>query len=169
MPLTEQQAIQQFVNYLKFQKRYSKHTVLAYEHDLQAFFDYLALQYGMSGFTDIKPGYVRSWLALQKQQGMESNTIARKISSLKTFFRFLMKQQLLAASPMATIMAPKLSKRLPQFVEKEDMSTLLGTVEFTEDWVGRTALMMIQILYNTGIRQAELVSLKEAHMAPRVP
>ena len=164
MPLTEQQAIQQFVNYLKFQKRYSKHTVLAYEHDLQAFFDYLALQYGMSGFTDIKPGYVRSWLALQKQQGMESKTIARKISSLKTFFRFLMKQQLLAASPMATIMAPKLSKRLPQFVERDDMSTLLGTVEFTEDWVGRTALMMIQILYNTGIRQAELVSLKEAHI-----
>ena len=161
MPISVQQSIQEFINYLKFQKRYSQHTIISYQHDLTAFFDFLELQYGKTELPDIKPTFARSWLAQLKQQGMESRTITRKISTLKTFFKYQLKQQTISMSPMATVQSPKTSKRLPRFVEKEDMSTLLKDVDFPDTWEGRTEWLLIQLFYNTGIRQAELLGLKE--------
>lgn len=161
MPISVQQSIQEFINYLKFQKRYSQHTIISYQHDLTAFFDFLELQYGKTELPDIKPTFARSWLAQLKQQGMESRTITRKISTLKTFFKYQLKQQTISISPMATVQSPKTSKRLPRFVEKEDMSTLLKDVDFPDTWEGRTEWLLIQLFYNTGIRQAELLGLKE--------
>lgn len=161
MPISVQQSIQEFINYLKFQKRYSQHTIISYQHDLTAFFDFLELQYGKTELSDIKPTFARSWLAQLKQQGMESRTITRKISTLKTFFKYQLKQQTISISPMATVQSPKTSKRLPRFVEKEDMSTLLKDVDFPDTWEGRTEWLLIQLFYNTGIRQAELLGLKE--------
>ena len=161
MPLSERQAIQDFLDYLTFQKRYSPHTVTSYQNDLISFFDFLDLQFGPTTLPDIKPPFVRSWLAGLKQQEMESKSIARKISTLKSFFKFQLRQQTIAVSPMTTIISPKVNKRLPQFVEEKDIDVLLDDVEFPEGWLGKTQLVLIQLLYNTGIRQAELVSLKE--------
>ncbi len=161
MPPTDQQDIQAFLDYLKFQKRYSQHTILSYRNDLRVFFDFLQHQYGETSSTEISPGHVRSWLAGLKQHGLDSKSITRKISSLKSFFKFLLRQQLLTISPMATIISPKVKKRLPQFVDMEAMNTLLSQVEFPDDWNGRTQRLLIRIFYNTGIRQAELVGLKE--------
>jgi len=161
MPISVQQSIQEFINYLKFQKRYSQHTIISYQNDLTAFFDFLELQFGKTELPDIKPTFVRSWLAQLKQDGMESRTITRKISTLKTFFKYQLKQQTITVSPMATVQSPKVSKRLPRFVEKEDIDTLLKDVDFPDTWEGRTDLLLIQLFYNTGIRQAELVGLKE--------
>ena len=164
MPVSVQQAIQHFLDYLKFQKRYSQHTIISYGNDLVAFFDFIELQYGSTDLPDIKPAFVRSWLAQLKEMGMESRTISRKISTLKTFFKYQLKQQTITISPMATIQAPKLNKRLPRFVEKEDISTLLNDVEFPDTWEGKTELLLIQLFYNTGIRQAELLGLKESQV-----
>lgn len=161
MPLHEAYPIQEFLDYLKFQKRYSPHTLTSYTNDLVSFFDFLQGQYGEMPMTDIKPIFVRSWLAELKLGGMESKSIGRKISGLKSFFKYELKQERILVSPMATIVAPKLNKRLPQFVEKEDISTLLEVVEFPDNWEGRTQKLLINILYQTGIRQAELVGLKE--------
>ena len=164
MPLHEYPAIQPFLDYLKFQKRYSQHTVISYQNDLLGFYEFLTMQFGAMETAAIKPAFVRSWLASLKQGGMESRTIARKISSLRSFFKFLLKQQQITVSPMATISAPKISKRLPQFVEKDDINTLLEKVEFPDTWEGQTHALLLRLFYHTGMRQAELVGLKETQV-----
>lgn len=161
---TYQQSIQAFLDYLKFEKRYSRHTVISYQTDLIAFFDFIEIQFGISDISSIKATFVRTWLADLKDGGMESKTINRKISSLKSFFKYQLKKGVLQVSPMTTIISQKVSKRLPQYVEEKDISTLFNYVEFPDDWTGKTDRLLIQLFYNTGMRQAELVSLKESNI-----
>ena len=157
--------IQHFLDYLKFQKRYSQHTITAYRNDLNSFFEFLLQQFGDTAIAEIKTVFVRSWLAELKQDGMESKSINRKISTLKSFFKYLLRQQTITVSPMTAIISPKISKRLPQFVDKEAIATLFQHVEFPDTWDGKTQRLLIQLFYNTGMRQAELVGLKEVHIA----
>ncbi len=159
------QTIQHFLDYLKFQKRYSQHTVISYQNDLNSFFIFLQAQYGETALQEIKATFIRSWLADLKQQGMESKSINRKISALKTFFKYQLLQQSISVSPMTAIISPKISKRLPQFVDKKDIATLFEHVEFPDSWDGKTQRLLIELFYNTGMRQAELVGLKEMHIA----
>ncbi len=159
------QTIQHFLDYLKFQKRYSQHTVISYKNDLDSFFDYLHHQFGETPLPGIKTTFIRSWLAELKQQGLESKSINRKISTLKTFFKYQLRQQTLLVSPMTAIISPKINKRLPQFVDKKDIATLLEHVEFPDNWDGKTQRLLIELFYNTGMRQAELVGLKEIYIA----
>jgi integrase/recombinase XerC len=153
-----------FLDYLKFQKRYARHTLTSYENDLISFFDFLAVQFNESSIKNIKPAFVRSWLADMKSNDFTSKSINRKISTLKTFFKYLIRQGELEVSPMTTIVSPKQNKRLPQFVDKKDTETLFTHVEFTDDWKGLTERMVLSLLYNTGMRQAELIGLKEDHI-----
>jgi len=161
MQQTVAQNIQHFLDYLSFQKRYSNHTIISYRNDLTSFFDFLAMQFGEIQLVEIKPTFVRSWLADLKQGGIESKSINRKISTLKSFFKYQLRQQTIVVSPMTAIISPKVNKRLPQFVDKKDMTTLLSHVEFPDTWEGKTDELILQLLYNTGMRQAELTGLKE--------
>jgi integrase/recombinase XerC len=165
MPQSEVQTIQQFLDYLTFQKRYSQHTIISYKNDLTAFFDFLQQQYGDTTLTDIKTSFIRSWLAELKQQDMESKSINRKISSLKSFFKYQLRQQTIMVSPMTAIISPKINKRLPQFVDTKDINTLLSHVEFPDTWEGKTDQLIVKLFYNTGMRQAELVGLKEINIS----
>lgn len=164
MDIPQHPQIQSFLEYLKFQKRYSQHTIISYETDLRYFFDFLITQFQEQEPQNIKPAFVRSWLAQLKGEKNSSKTINRKISSLKTFFKFLIKKEIIEVSPMATIVSPKQNKRLPQFVEKKDTETLFTHIEFGEGWTGKTEQLILQILYNTGMRQAELIGLKESQV-----
>ncbi|MEJ7589293.1 MAG: site-specific integrase, partial [Ferruginibacter sp.] len=191
MILTHLQLIQAFLDHLKFQKRYSQNTVIVYKDDLLAFFEYLEFQYPETPIAEIRPAFIRSWLAKLRESGkgikelgnkserksakrststlpatepLDSKSINRNISSLKSFFKYQLKQGTLPTSPMATIISPKVKKRLPQFVAEEGISTLFNYVDFPENWEGRTHLLLLQLLYNTGMRRAELISLKEAHI-----
>ena len=161
MQQTVAQTIQQFLDYLSFQKRYSNHTIISYKNDLTAFFDFLYMEFGETPLAEIKPTFIRSWLAAMKQHGMESKSINRKISTLKSFFKYQLRQQTIMVSPMTAIISPKVNKRLPQFVDKNDMTTLLTVVEFPDNWAGKTDELILQLFYNTGMRQAELAGLKE--------
>lgn len=161
MSITNPRALQHFIDYLKFQKRYSQHTITSYQTDIQAFFYFLELTFGSTPLTDIKATYVRTWLASLKDQGLQAKSINRKISSLKSFFKYQLKEAVVQVSPMTSIISPKMNKRLPQFVEKADINTLFSYVEFPDNWQGKTDRVLLQLFYNTGIRQAELVSLKE--------
>lgn len=161
MSITTPKALQHFVDYLKFQKRYSQHTIISYQTDLVAFFDFIEANFGNTALPDIKPTFVRTWLVSLKDSGMEAKSINRKISSLKSFFKYQLKEGHVQVSPMGTIISPKMNKRLPQFVEKTDINTLFSYVEFPDNWQGKTDRLLLQLFYNTGIRQAELVSLKE--------
>ncbi len=164
MPISHQPLIHIFLDYLKFQKRYSQHTIVSYQNDLTSFFDFIELQYGHVLLGEINSSFVRSWLAGLKETGMESKSINRKISALKSFFKYQLKQALLQDSPMATILSAKVKKRLPQFIAEADINTLFNYMEFPDDWNGKTNRLLLQLLYNTGIRRAELMNLKEAHV-----
>ena len=164
MPQTIAYYIQDFLGYLKFQKRYSRHTLISYENDLVSFNTYLQKEFGEILIAEIKPSFIRTWLASLKEQGHSSRTINRKISSLRSFFKHLIKKEVVSHSPMGPISSPKNAKRLPQFVDKKDVETLFTHLEFTDDWQGWTERLILQILYNCGLRQAELISLQQNHI-----
>jgi integrase/recombinase XerC len=156
--------IQPFLDYIKFEKRFSQHTIISYQTDLIAFFDYLQLTYRAIDFQQLSHIYIRSWLATLKDGGMTAKSINRKISSLRSFFKYQMKIGLIQQTPMTKINAPKNEKRLPKFVAKKDIDTLFNRVEFTDDWKGRTDRLVFQVFYNTGMRLSELINLKEGNI-----
>lgn len=164
MPIPQYPQLQPFLDYLKFEKRYSQHTLISYQNDLEQFFAYLASQFDAPVLENISAMFVRSWLAEMKEEEITSKTINRKISSLKSFFKYEIRTGNLTQSPMVSITAPKISKRLPVFVEQKDMATLFEYVEFTDDWKGRTERLALLLFYNTGMRLSELVNLKESQL-----
>ncbi|MEI6185463.1 MAG: site-specific integrase, partial [Bacteroidota bacterium] len=151
--------LQQFIDYLRFEKRYSAHTILAYQTDLEQFFAYLQSQYDGINILEINTPMIKSWLAEIKGDEISSRSIKRKISSLKSFFKFHLKLGHIKVSPVATIIAPKISKRLPSFVEERDMNTLLNTLDFEDSWEGKTERLVLLTFYHTGIRLSELINL----------
>ena len=164
MPIAYPKVIQSFLDYLKFQKRYSQNTIISYQNDLTSFFDFTFSQYGEMQLNEINASFVRSWLADMKGNGMESRSINRKISALKSFFKFQLKQGAILTSPMTAIISPKNKKRLPQYVDEKGTGILFKYVEFEDSWKGRTDNLIMQLFYNTGMRQAELVGLKESQV-----
>ena len=166
MTITEQYpSINTFLNYLKFEKRYSLHTIISYETDLGQFFAYLLSQYPNTSINEIKPILIRSWLAtLKGEEDLSAKSINRKISSLKSFFKYQLKLGAIVQTPMTTIVSPKISKRLPVFVQENHIETLLTHVQFTDDWKGETEKLVIELLYATGIRLSELINLKETQI-----
>lgn len=159
-----QTSIQTFLDYLKFQKRYSQHTIISYENDLKDFFDFIETNYGQLSITEISTTIVRTWLATLKQNKIVPKSINRKISTLKSFFKYQLRNETIAVSPMATIVSLKVNKRLPSFIEEKDMDTLFQHVEFPDTWEGKTNRLMLQIFYQTGIRLSELINLKESQI-----
>jgi integrase/recombinase XerC len=153
------QHVSEFRGYLQHEKRYSTHTVQAYQRDLEQFFLYLQTNYETVSIGLISHIHVRSWLASLRENELEARSINRKISSLKTYFKYLLKKGLVASSPMAKIISPKNTKRLPVFVNETNMENLLERIEFPSDFVGQTDRLIIEILYQTGMRRAELLQL----------
>jgi integrase/recombinase XerC len=164
MPITQYPQIQAFLEYIQFEKRYSPHTLISYQNDLEQFFAYLASQFDAPELTGITAMYVRSWLAELKENEISSKSINRKISALKSFFKYQMKTGLLETSPVATVTAPKINKRLPSFVEEKDLATLFEYVEFSDDWKGRTEKLVLKLFYGSGMRLSELIQLKESQL-----
>lgn len=166
MPVPQYPQLESFLDYLKFEKRYSRHTLLSYQNDLEQFFAYLVSQFEGPALDKITPMFIRSWLAELKEDDMTAKTINRKISSLKSFFKYQLKTGTLKQTPMTTVAAPKISKRLPAFVEEADMGTLFSHVEFSDDWKGRTERLVLKLFYSTGMRLSELINLKESQLDP---
>lgn len=155
-----------FLNYLSFEKRYSPHTLEAYGNDLAQFFAFLASQFESPALPDIEATFVRSWMAELKNDEITAKSINRKMSSLKSFFRFLLKAGVVKKSPMLAIYTPKIKKRLPEFVSEDQMEQLFTQITFNEDWDGRTERLVILLFYTTGIRLAELVGLLDIQVDP---
>jgi len=161
-----QDPIQAFIDHLKFEKRYSAHTIRSYTDDLEGFSTFIRREFDGTAVREISPAMVRSWLASLKDVGLSSRSVNRKISALKSWFKFLIRSEAVAQSPMAAVLSPKAGKRLPVYVEQKDMADLFDKVEFPDNWEGRTDRLLLMILYYTGIRRAELVGLKEGQVDP---
>lgn len=160
MPISENKFIQDFLNYLSFQKRYSENTVVSYQNDLEAFFEFLTELYETNAPEQITTSMVRTWLASLKENQVASRTINRKISTLKSFFKYMVKMGVIGVNPAATIASLKISKRLPSFVEETAVKEMMAPENFDESWGGILQKVILEILYSTGIRRNELLQLK---------
>ena len=154
-----------FCNYLKFEKRYSPHTVLAYQRDLTDWQLYLQEQVGVTLLNEVKPVMIRSWLASLKDKGVTARSLVRKISTLKSFYKYLLKSGQVDASPMAQVTTPKMGSRLPAIIKEEEalqLGQLLATT--AEDWKGLNTKMLVSLFYTTGMRLSELIQLRESQI-----
>ncbi len=156
--------IAEFLAYLQWEKRYSPHTILGYKTDLLACFSYLESQYGVTGPAEVETGYVRSWLASLKEEGLSSRSLHRKISSLKSYIKYHLRKGTITRNPMTVIVSPKMNGRLPGFVAEKDIHILFQYVEFPEGFEGETQRLILALFYLTGMRLAELVQLKESQV-----
>ncbi len=156
--------IQSFLDYLKFQKRYSQHTIISYQNDLKDFFDFIETKYGKLSMEELSATLIRTWLANLKLNKIASKSINRKISTLKSFFKYQLRKETISVSPMATIVSLKVSKRLPSFIEEKEIDALFKHVQFPDTWEGKTNRLLMEVLYQTGMRLSELINLKESQI-----
>lgn len=153
--------IASFLSYLQFEKRYSAHTVRAYQDDLMDFFAFSAKEFEVSGPHEVTASFVRTWLASLKEKDLSTRSLNRKISSLKSYFKFHLRAKSLEHNPMTVIVSPKMSKRLPTIVARQDLQDIMAHVEFPPGLEGHTHRLIIALFYLTGMRLSELVQLKE--------
>ncbi len=154
--------VQDFLQYLQFEKKYSQHTVVAYQNDLEQFTAYLASAYDAPSLPNIKAPLVRSWLAELKGDELTNKSLNRKISTLKSFFKYLLKRGILPQTPMTTIISPKVNQRLPQFIDETDIKNYFENATFSDDHTGRTEELVLKLFYETGMRLSELINLTES-------
>ena len=150
-----------FLQYLRVEKRYSPLTVRSYINDLDQFENHL-ISDGFSGNpSDIATGDIRSWIVSLVEKGYTAKSVHRKISSLRVFYRFLLKGGYVVSDPAVKVVLPKIRKRLPEFVAETSMDKLLDGNEFGDDFAGIRNSVIIEMLYTTGMRRAELTGLKD--------
>jgi len=149
-----------FLKYLETEKRYSPHTVLSYRNDLESFRDFLETQGFEGELHQVNSHDIRAWIVHMLDNGYSSSSVHRKISGLRGFFRFLLKQGLVESNPLDKVVLPKKKKVLPVFIDEDSMFKLLDNFDFGDDFKGLRNRTMIEMLYTTGIRRAELTGLK---------
>lgn len=152
--------IEPFISYLQHQKRYSLHTIVAYQKDLSQLFEFTTSTYQISSAKEITSTIIRSWLVFLKETNHTNRTIIRKISSAKTYFKYLKKNGLLSGNPFIKIITPKTNKPLPVFLKQEEMVDLFNQNLFNDDLVGLRDQLILEIFYSTGMRLSELTTLK---------
>ncbi len=148
-----------YIDYLRFEKRYSAHTILAYHTDLDDFTKFLSLQYSVTDPLQADHNLIRSWLINLIDRKISPRSVNRKLSTLKSFYRYCQKQDMIQNSPMLKVVAPKTSKHLPVFLTRDNLDDLLGKVEFTPDYEGYRDKMILTLFYATGIRRTELIQI----------
>ena len=152
-------ALNNFLKFLEHQKRYAAPTLTAYSSDLHQFFQYLDKIYGSISLKELKAFHVRSWV-VELSQEHTPKTISRKLSALKTFFKYLLKRDLIIHNPMLKITTPKVSSRVPVVVKKTELAKLFEQISFNDDFIGQRDRLVLETFYATGMRRAELIGLK---------
>ncbi len=148
-----------FNNYLEHEKRYSKHTITAYKNDIEQFYEFLAKQFELSDWSKIKSLHLRSWVVSLMQQNLNATSIHRKISSLKTYHKFLLLRKRIPTLTFPQVLLPKKAERLPEYVEETRMAKLQTDIVFEEGYSGLRDYLLLEILYATGMRRSELIAL----------
>ena len=151
---------EKFLHYLKHEKRYSVHTLLSYSTDLKQFTNFLSSEFSVKSIRKVNFQLVRSWIAKLLNENISARSVNRKITTLKTYFRFLIREDVINQSPMQKIISPKTSKRLPVFVEQVKMEQLLNEIDFGVGFLAQRDRLILELFYFTGIRLSELINLK---------
>jgi integrase/recombinase XerC len=150
-----------FITYLSSEKRFSEHTIKSYATDLKQFTSFLSSEFQIiDEINEISFQIIRTWIASLLEKGISPRSVNRKISTLKTYFKFLIREGELIENPMTKVVAPKSKKRLPVFIEEDQIASLLNEVQFEKDFVGQRNKLIIELFYVTGIRLSELINIK---------
>lgn len=149
-----------FLNYIAVEKRYSKHTVLSYQNDLLQFNHFIMLNDSEIALSEINFQHIRSWMAELIEQKISPQTVKRKVSALKSFYKYLIKQGIVTLNPTSKLVMPKVAKKLPVFVLEKQLDDLFQRLDNENNFDGLRDKILLDILYQTGVRRAELASIK---------
>lgn len=149
-----------FLTYLKNQKRYSDHTIRAYSDDLNQFYLFCGINQPEEEILKVNHKIIRKWVAVLMDSKLSARSVRRKISTLKSFFKYLLKNSIVAENPVRGVVSPKLEKKLPEFVNVDQMNSLLTGSDFGTDFKGLRNRLIIDMFYQTGMRLSELINLK---------
>ncbi len=152
--------IEAFLNYLELEKRYSRNTLISYRNDLNQFNAFLQTSFDELSFKKVNHKHIRFWLSELINNENTSKTVNRKITALKTYYRFLMIKNIVDQNPMEKISGPKIPKNLPVFAAKESLDNLFDVIGFTDDFKGVREKFILELFYCTGMRLSELTNLK---------
>jgi integrase/recombinase XerC len=153
-----------FLKYLQFEKRVSQNTLRSYTNDLNQFIDFAKENFQVEDYDFVDEKLVREWIVSLMERDFSSVTVNRKISTLKTYFRFLLRENRILSNPMDKVISPKVSKKLPSFVEEKHINKLLDEFSFGEDYKGVRNKTIIEMFYNSGIRLSELIGILNSDM-----
>ena len=153
---------EKFINYLRYEKNYSSHTEISYFKDLTQFQNFIKNEIGQFDPFTISSDQIRMWIVKLMEKGQKSSTVNRKLSTIKSFYKFLQKKELMEMNPARYIQGPKIETKLPSFVRHSDMLKVLSSDSFTDDFEGHRNRFLIELLYLTGMRREELVMLKNS-------
>jgi integrase/recombinase XerC len=154
-------SVNSFLQYIKFEKRFSPNTVLAYQNDLEQFFTYQKQQYENEDPAAVSHSMIRSWIVSMIEQEISPRSVNRKLTALKTYYRFLLRRGDVKLNPMLKVQSPKSSKRLPVFVDKSKMELLFTDVDFGQGFEAERDRLILELFYATGMRLSELVGLTD--------
>lgn len=156
--------LESFLRYLQFEKRLSPNTVVSYKTDLLQFQKFLKSTYSEDQPELASYPMIRSWVVSLVEEKMDPLSINRKIACLRSFYKFLLKQEKIDKDPMLKIKVLKTKKKLPHFVKENDMVALLDNTEFNDDHAGLRDHLILELLYGTGMRLSELINIKESNI-----
>ena len=153
--------IDSFLEYLRLERNYSEKTVVSYGIDLREFEGYLKKADAEIDFTTVDADVVRNWVVHLMDEGRAATSVNRKLSTLRSFYRFLLKKKVMTVNPMTKVVGPKKKKPLPSFVREKDMDRLLDDLTFGEGYEGYRDRMILEMFYATGMRLSELIGLDD--------
>jgi len=162
--MSDDKAVAEFLSYLNLQKRFSPLTTKNYAIDLKQFFNFLNQELYDSRLTEISYQHVRSFIASLIDKKKSTVSVNRKISCLKSFFKYALKNNLISNNPMQKIQGPKTPKRLPVFIDENQIEKIFNQLKFDSGFEGIRNKLLIDVLYQTGLRRAELINLKETDL-----
>ncbi len=153
--------LKNFIDYLQHQKKFSVHTITSYESDLNQFQIYLEKEIHDADLKKVSYLQVRTWVAELMDKNISAKSVNRKLSTLKSFYKYLLRNNIIDINPLQKIQGPKTPKKLPVFVDQTQMDELFNEIGFEEGFDGIRDKLLLDILYQTGIRRAELIGLKD--------
>ncbi|CAM1347404.1 tyrosine-type recombinase/integrase [Tenacibaculum halocynthiae] len=153
-----------FLEYLEFEKKYSKHTIMAYENDLIAFKEFCIENYEEDDLTSIHYREIRNWIVDLVNGGVSNRSVNRKVSSLKSFYNFLQKIEEIDINPLAKHKSLKVQKKINSPFTELEINNAINLIKEKDDFEGLRDRLVVELLYSTGIRRAELISLEEKNI-----
>ncbi|GBU08123.1 tyrosine recombinase XerD [Bacteroidales bacterium] len=149
-----------FLDYIEFEKKYSNHTVVSYKRDLSQFQDYLYDEYQVSDMSCVQTLQVRRWMAYLMDNAYSSLSVNRKLSTLKSFYKYLLRTACIQKDPVRSLSGPKINKSLPHFVRDKEMLDLLDSLKSGITFEEQRDSLILELFYATGMRCAELLGLQ---------